>query len=142
MSIFTKIRRYLTLNSHRSKVPTGIIPLRQIKSVVVFVDSSDQGLEPTKLQINKFFGDNNIRVRYVNASEKNLRTESDLFIALNGHKSVDEHYAAAASTARFKIGRHQLGRQLYDCVVADPTEEPVPVATAFDIMKNLITHVQ
>ncbi|MBO4743150.1 MAG: hypothetical protein J5533_05900 [Bacteroidales bacterium] len=142
MRLLTKLKRKLSIGRHRSKVPTGFLPLKEIHSVVVFVDGADEGLEPTKVRILKFFGDNGIKVRFISALDEDLRTSSDLFIALNGHKSVDEHYAAAASTARFKIGRHQLGRQLYDCVVADPTEEPVFVAAAFDYMTKLITQIK
>ena len=109
---------------------------------MVFVDSSDPGLEPTKVRITKFFGDNNIKVKYISAADKDIRTSSDLFLAINGHVSVDEKYAASSSTARFKIGRHQLGRQIYDVVVADPTDEPVPVAAAFDYMTKLITNIK
>ena len=58
--IFTKLKRYLSVGRHRSKVPTGFIPLKEIKSVVVFADSSDPGLDPTKVRISKFFGDNGI----------------------------------------------------------------------------------
>ena len=142
MKLLTKLRRYFSIGSHRSNVPTGFIPLKEIKTVVVVTDGADAGLEPTKVRISKFFGDNNIKVKYISAADKDIRTSSDLFLAINGHVSVDEKYAASSSTARFKIGRHQVGRQIYDVVVADPTDEPVPVAAAFDYMTKLITNIK
>ena len=142
MKLLRKIKRYLCICGHRSTVPTGIIPLKDIRTAVIFVDGADVGLEPTKVRILKFFGDNGIKVRFISADDKDIRTSSDLFIALNGHKSIDERYAASSSTARFKVGRHQMPRQLYDFVVADPTDEPSPVASAFDLMLKLITHIQ
>lgn len=142
MRLLTKIRRYLSIGSHRSKVPTGIIPLKKIRKAVVFVDNADEGLEATKVRISKFFGDNHISTAFISAADADIRTKSDIFIAINGHKSVDEQYAASSSTARFKVGRHQLKRQIYDCVVADPTDEPVPVAEAFDLMMKLLANIK
>lgn len=142
MRLLTKLRRYLSIGSHRSKVPTGIVPLKEIRKAVVFVDTADDGLEPTKVRIKKFFGDNGISTTFISAADAKLRTQSDLFIAVNGHKSVDEEYAASASSARFKVGRHQLKRQVYDCVVADPTDQPVPVGAAFDLMMKVLTNIK
>lgn len=142
MKLLKKLARFFAISSHRSNVPTGFIPLRDMRSAVVFTDPADAGMEPLKVRIRKFFGDNGISTRFISAADKDIRTSSDIFIALNGHKSIDERYAAASSTARFKVGRHQLARQVYDFVVSDPTDEPVPVAAAFDVMLKLITSIK
>lgn len=140
MRILVKLSRYLSASRHRSPVATGIIPLAEMHSVVVFVDGADPGLEPTKIRIRKFFEGRS--VSFVSARDKDLRTGSDVFIALNSTPSVDERYAAVWSTARFKIGRHQIPGQVYDMVVSDPGEEPSAVSSAFDVMSNLITHIE
>lgn len=140
MRLLVKLSRYLSARRHRSPVATGILPLADVHSVVVFVDGADQGLEPTKIRIQKFFEGRS--VTFVSARDKNLRTSSDAFIAINSVPSVDERYAAVWSTARFKAGRHQLPGQVYDLVVSDPGEEPSPVSTAFEAMSNLITQIK
>ena len=140
MRLLVKLRRYLSASRHRSPVATGILPLKDIHSVVVFVDGADAGLEPLKIRIQKFV--QGCSVKFVSARDKDLRTSSDAFIAINSTPSVDERYAAVWSTARFKVGRHQLPHQVYDLVVSDPGEEPAPVGTAFEVMSNLITQIK
>ncbi len=140
MKLFRTIARYLSIGSHRSSVPTGLLPLGEVRSVTVFTDGADQGLEPAKVRIRKFFGDRS--VTFISALDKDIRTSSDVFIALNSKPSVDERYAASSSTARFKLGRHQLKGQIYDFVVTDPAEEPSTAGAAFDVMANLITHIK
>ena len=142
MSLIRKIVRLVCTGRHRSTVPTGLIPLSEIHSAVVYVDPLESGVEPLKLRLRDFFGKRGIELRIIGPSDKDIRTSSDLFIALNGQKSIDEQYAASSSTARFKVGRHQLPKDLYDCVVTAPGEENATVASSFDLIENLITNIQ
>ena len=142
MQLLKKIVRLLCIGSHRSTVPTGFVPLPEIRSVVVFSDPSDPGQVAALAETHKFFAHRGISVKTVTASDRNIRTQSDLFIALNSKKSIDERYAAASSTARFKVGRHQLRRQVYDVVVSDPDEESAGADAAFRAISNILTTIK
>lgn len=142
MKLLRKIIRLLCTGSHRSAVPTGFVPLSGIRSVVVFSDPGDQGQAAALAAARKFFSHSGISVKTITASDRNVRTESDLFIALNGRKSIDERYAAASSTARFKIGRHQLRRQVYDVIVSDPEDAPASADAAFSAISKILTTIQ
>ena len=120
MKLLRKIIRRVCLRAHRSHTATGVIPLSEVFSVLVYIDDSEAGLEPLKVNIKTFFAKGGAVVRFVRADDDDLRTSSDLFIALNSQPDMDERYAAVCSGARFKIGRHQFPGQVYDLVVADP----------------------
>ena len=142
MSALRKLIRLLCLRAHRSDVPTSFVPLSELRSVAVFVDDSDPGCEPARLSIRKFFGDRGMEISVISASDRDIRTSSDLFIALNTKGSIDERYAAASSRARFKIGRHGLRNSPYDFVLSDPEEGPASVGDAFDANARLLTSVK
>lgn len=142
MKLLRKIIRRLCLRAHRSHTATGVMPLSEVSSVVVFTDDSEAGLEPLKVNIKTFFAKGGAVVRFVRADDKDLRSSSDLFIALNSRPGIDERYAAVCSGARFKIGRHQFPGQVYDLVVKDPGEEPAAAADAFAMIQKLITSIQ
>ena len=113
MSLVRKLIRLFCTPSHRSQVQTGLLPLQDIKSATVFVDENEAGFEPLKLRIKEFFSSRGIEVAFLSAFSKDIRSTSDLFIALNAKPSIDERYAAASSSARFKIGRHALKKGTY-----------------------------
>ena len=142
MKLMRKLIRRLCLRSHRSHTATGVIPLSEVFSVVVYTDDSEAGLEPLKVNIKTFFAKGGAVVRFVRADDDDLRTTSDVFIALNSVPSIDERYAAVCSGARFKIGRHQFPGQIYDLVVTDHGEEPAPASEAFALIQKLITSIQ
>ena len=142
MSLKRKIARRLCLRSHRSRTATGVMPLSEVYSVVVFTDDAATGLEPLKVAIKSFFAKGGAVVRFIRADDEDLRTSSDMFIALNSRPSIDERYAAMSSGARFKIGRHQFPGQVYDLVVADPGEEPASATEAFTLIQQLITSIK
>lgn len=142
MKLFRQIKRRLCLGAHRSRTATGVLPLSEIFSVVVLTDDSEAGVEPLKVAIKSFFGKTGAVVRFIREDDKDVRTTSDMFIALNPVPSIDERYAAVSSGARFKVGRHQLPGQIYDLVVIDPASGPVPVTEAFGMIQKLITSIQ
>lgn len=142
MSLVRKLIRLFCTPSHRSQVQTGLLPLQDIKSATVFVDENEAGFEPLKLRIKEFFSSRGIEVAFLSAFSKDIRSTSDLFIALNAKPSIDERYAAASSSARFKIGRHALKKGTYDFVVSDPQEAPAPVSEVFDVIEELLCSVK
>ena len=142
MSLKRKIARRFCLRSHRSRTATGVMPLSEVYSVVVFTDDAEAGREPLKVAIKSFFAKGGAVVRFIRADDEDLRTSSDMFVALNSRPSIDERYAAMSSGARFKIGRHQLRRSVYDFVVADPEEAQTNVSAVFDVIEKMITSIR
>ena len=40
------------------------------------------------------------------------------------------------------MGRHQLRRGVYDCIVTDQEDAQAPVGSVFDMIVNLLTSIQ
>jgi len=142
MNLFRKLKRLFCIGRHRSTVPTGFLPLSEIRSAVIYMDLDESGGEPLKLRLKDFFGKQGIDLRLLSPHDKDIRTSSDLFIALNARPCIDERYAATSSTARFKIGRHQLRKGVYDFIVTDQEDAHAPVSSVFDVIVNLITSIR
>lgn len=142
MSFSRKVLRRLCLRAHRSKTPTEILPLSEIKSAVVYVDATEPYCEPFKLKLKDFFSKRGIDTTIVSEFDKDLRTSSDFFLALNPKPCINELYAATSSGARFKAGRHQLGNGLYDLVVIDAPGEPLPMKDAFAAIEKMLINIK
>ncbi len=142
MSFTRKVIRRLCLRAHRSKVPTGLLPLSEIKSAVVYVNAVEPYCEPFKLKLKDYFGKRGIEVKIISEFDQDLRTDSDFFLALNPKRCINELYAASSSTARFKAGRHQIGGGIYDLVVSDSEEEPLPMKDAFDAIEKMLINIK
>ena len=143
MNIWRKLKRFLCIGSHRSTVPTGLVPLKDLHSAVVYLLNQEDLTEPQKTAFTSFLRKYGLTSTVFIASDAlELRTSSDLFISLCPEDDINERYAATASTARFKIGRHQIKRGIYDFVVTDNGPEPVPVIEALEVIKHFITNIQ
>ena len=55
MSLFRKLKRLFCMGRHRSTVPTGFLPLTEVRSVVIYTDPDESGVEPLKLRLKEFF---------------------------------------------------------------------------------------
>ena len=142
MSFLRKLGRRLMLRAHRSKVPTALIPLSRIKSAVVYVNAVEPYCEPFKIKLKDYFRKRGIEVKIISEFDRDLRTDSDFFLALNPRKCINELYAASSSTARFKAGRHQIGKGIYDLVVSDSEEDPLPMKDAFDAIEKMLINIK
>lgn len=142
MKLKTKVKRWLFMRRHRSTVPTGLVPLSDMHSVVIYLDNADDLSEPHKTKIRRFYEDSGLSVRFLYADDESLRTESDLFICLSSEGGINERYAAGSSSARFKIGRHQLKRDVYDLVVTDNSPEPGPVLDAYQAIESYLLTIR
>lgn len=120
MSGLRTIARFLLMRHHRSKTPTGILPLSELHSAVIMCDPKDPCPEK---DIKRFFEPYGISYSIISEFDKDIRTGSDIFISLTGETSISERYAAMSSTARFKVGRRQIKRDVYDLVVYNPAPE-------------------
>jgi hypothetical protein len=151
----TKFFRSLALRKNASTVPTRMTPLREIKSATVFVDSAAEDAESTCNAVRQFFGNMNIPVSIfcpdksqlnwlgylkddVRGSRQQPRKE-DLFISL---VDLPEYFAdefeARCSTAAFKVGRRQLGGNVYDMVVSSSRNAPSSQSEAFSYIKDYL----
>ena len=142
MSFTRKVVRWFCLGAHRSKTPTQLMPLSDIKSAVVYVDATEAMCEPFKLRIKDFFGKRGINVKIIGEFDNDLRTDSDFFRALNPKPCINERYAASSSTARFKAGRHPVGKDIYDLVVSDAPENPLSMRDAFDVIEKMLINIK
>ncbi len=113
MNFFRTCLRFFLLLFHRSKVPTGLLPLDRISSAAVLRTEGDSGLDDA---VNIFFGKFGIRVRLLSRKDRDLRSGEDLFVSLLPKRSMDETYAAVCSTAVFKVGIHDV-RNCFDLTV-------------------------
>ena len=142
MKLVRKLIRLLCMRSHRSGVATGLVPMNELRSAVVFAGSNDPDRGLLERRVRAFMGAANINVQFVYPDSRNIRTDSDLFISLVPKSSIDERYAALSSTARFKVGRHQLSGGVYDLVVTDNESVSASSTDAFETISNLITNIR
>ena len=66
----------------------------------------------------------------------------DVFISLIKEPDFAIEYMARASKARFKIGRKQLGGDLFDLVVSDPAGKELSQLDSFNAMKVYLGKIQ
>ena len=141
MKLLRKLKLLIGMCRYPSKVPTGLVPLSALRTAVLYLASPFELTEPQKLEISGFFQKYGITAGFIYADTEVLKTDAELFISLSVTDDIFERHAAVTSTARFKVGRHQLKNGTYDFVLSDVNpEEPVSVTEAFnEISKFLIT---
>lgn len=66
----------------------------------------------------------------------------DLFISLVKNPEFSIEYMARTSKARFKIGRSQLGGNIFDLVISDPAGKNVSQMECFSVIKSYLTKIQ
>ena len=142
MNLKRKLIYLLRMRRHRSTVPTGLVPLSDMHTAVMYLDSADDLQEPQKVSIRAFFRQYGITLSFLHAEDDELRTDSDLFVSLSIEGGLAERYSAVTSKARFKIGRHQLKGDIYDFIVTDTAPEPVPAWEAFKVIEHFILNIQ
>lgn len=151
----TLLVRKIALHKHHSTVPTGIIPLDQIRKATVFVDNLDADADHVEKTARQYFEKRNIDVRIINAKKwdigifgclKRHKGEKDfgedLFISTAYAYNFTAEYAARCSTARFKVGREQLQGNLFDIVIKDPEGQIIRQPMAFKAIIDLLEKIQ
>ena len=153
--------RWFVLRRNRSTVPTTLLPLREVRSATVFVDTTVEGEDPARISraIRQFFDYHGIPVQVicpqkrdlnllgclkarVRGSKENPRRE-DLFISLAGSAAnFAAEYEARCSTARFKVGRFPLPGGVFDLVVATPESSEAGQAAAFAAIKDYLNKIR
>ena len=139
MSGLRSVLRFFLLYSHRSKVPTGIYPLDSIESVAVLRSPGEYALDR---MVTDFFRARNIRVRLLSKQDPDLRTDENLFISLMAVADIDELYAAVSSKAKFKIGIHNLRRDVYNIVVTVTESGDARQAAIFETIEDILMKIR
>ena len=158
---FLTVCRWFAVRRNRSSVPTTLLPLREVRSATVFVDTTVEGEDPARISraVRQFFDYHGIPVQVlcpqkgdlnllgilkerVRGTRENPRQE-DLFISLAGSpENYAAEYEARCSTARFKVGRFQLQGGVYDLVVATPETSEAGQAAAFAAIKDYLNKIR
>lgn len=177
--MFDFIKSYFrkrSLRKHSSTVPTGIVPLADIRSYVAIIDVEESTFDSCKTAIMNFFRAHNIKgcvffqdFRKIGSEDRlitsiqttitkkdldwigrpsryklNVLEEQapDLFISLVKDPDFSIEYMARTSKARFKIGRSQLGGNIFDLVISDPAGKNVSQLECFSVIKSYLTKIQ
>ena len=139
------IARKIAIKKHASTVPTGIVPMSQIRRATVFIDSFDADASPTRKAVKDYFDPLGIAVKIICPQKWDINLfgwlkperpldgkdpgewNEDLFISMtNDDKFFASEYAARCSKAKFKVGRRQLKGKVFDLVVTNP-EDKLPL---------------
>ena len=66
----------------------------------------------------------------------------DLFISLYAENKFEAEYEALCSRSRFKIGRYDIGKDLFDIILTNP-ENGIPKQwEAFETVKNILVKIK
>lgn len=130
--------RFFLLRFHRSKVPTSFVPLDQISSVAVLRTEDEYGLDK---EINDFFNRFGIKVRLLSKRDKRLRTNEDLFISLLAERGINETYAVECSTAKFKVGIHDI-KNYFDLTVVPPEGGDARQVAIFQVIADILQKIR
>lgn len=130
--------RFFLLLFHRSKVPTSFVPLDRISSVAVLRTEDEYGLDK---EINDFFNRFGIKVRLLSKRDKRLRTNEDLFISLLAERGMDETYAVECSTAKFKVGIHDI-KKYFDLTVVPPEGGDARQVAIFQVIADILQKIR
>lgn len=152
---FLSFCRRMALNRNRSRVPTSLLPMTQVRGAAVFVDADDAALCG---EIRRFFDDKGIPVRilcpqkrdvnWMGYMKSRVRTaggprEEDFFISLAASpENFAAEYEARCSTARFKAGRFRLPGDVFDLIVELPAETADDPAAVFAAMKDYLNKIR
>lgn len=151
--------RRIKIRQAVSKVPTGIRPLQNIHIVTVLLDWTGQDAAATETAIRNFFRQRGADVFIINPKQKDFTSlgrlrnrvrmkegkmmrHEDLFISLATGSTYAERFEAAASPAKFKIGRTQTELNSYDIVLSDSETRHYQQTEVFDAMVSLLQKIK
>lgn len=152
---FIYVVRLIALWRNHSKNTHSLMPLRQIKNAVVFVDGSEADAQLVAGKVESFFSGKGIKatifgrgVKEQNFAgflkskmrkEKRISAEEDLYISLiNRSDDFASLYEAICRPAKFKIGRLCGRNDIYDLVINDPEGSKCKQDVVFDQICNYL----
>ena len=150
--------RRLALRSLEPAAPTILLPLREVKSALVYVDGSEGPEAGAKIKrsVQQFFDYHGIPVRVLQPGRSELdllgrpkgklREElsagTDLFVNLSvSPEDFTGEYLSRTVPARFKAGCRALEGNVYDLVAAPP-EGGRGQAAAFAAVRDLLVKIR
>jgi len=153
--------RWYVLRRNRSTVPTTLLPLREVHSATVFVDTTVEGEDPARIcrAVRQFFDYQGIPVltlcpkkddiNLIGCLKKKARgdgetpRQEDLFISLAASpQNFAAEFEARRSTARFKVGRYPIPDGVFDLVVSMPELSEADQAAAFAAIKDYLNKIR
>jgi len=148
----------MALRKARSTVPTSLLPMRQIRRAVVFVDAQLPDEDPAVAAriAQRLLSDRGIEVSILCPGREDLdwvgrvkpdsrpAPGADLYLSLSGSPdSFTAAYEARCSDARFKVGRYPLSGDVFDLVVASPGPTgPEDQAEALPAILEILDKIQ
>lgn len=150
------IFRRMKIRHDASRTPTGILPLGGIRVVTVLLDWNEPDAEAAETAVREFFGKRGCELFILNPGPKDLTCfgrirkrvrlqdgksarREELFISLASGSTFAEQYEAAASPAKFKVGRSQTLVESYDFVMSD---SPMKRSSQLEIFEAITEHLQ
>lgn len=155
----TYLARRIALKKHASTVPTGLLPLSEVRKAVVLLSAMDPDIEIIKKEVKKFFEPFDIEVLFLAPMKwdinyfgwlkekfrcpEGIERNEDLFISLEPDRDLFvAEYELRCSTARFKISRFQLPGDVADISVFNP-ESAIPRAPeALEVIKDFLLKIR
>lgn len=132
------------LKLFHSRIPTSIVPLAEFRRVTVLLDATAPDFEKAWNVALTFFGKTGSELTVVPVERKGLiRTsrKTDVLISLLPVHDWRSRYVVCRSQAKFKIGRGQFDKPVFDLVVSDPEGRQFPQSEVlekiFDILRKL-----
>lgn len=155
----TYLVRRIALKKHASTVPTGLLPLSEVRKAVVLLSAMDPDVEIIRKEAKKFFEPFDIEVLFLapmkwdincfgwlkeksRCPEGKERNE-DLFISLEQDRDCFvAEYELKCSTARFKVSRFQLKGDVADISVFNPDGAIPRTPEAFSVIRDFLLRIR
>lgn len=154
---FKIIARKKALRECGSSVQTGLVPLSEIRTVTVYLERDSYDWAATERKVRKYFESHGIEVdviimnsldvdwlgrRRKDENAKSREGEEDLLISLLPYNTFALKYCAVSSKARFKIGREQIKKNVFDLVVEHKEEDEGSQIAVFDYITELFSKLK
>ena len=152
------ISRFIAIRRNASTLGTEIMPLSRISSAVVVADAQEPQCQEALAQAERFFLSMGIPVKLLFVRKENLdllgrlkrkirfdggkQTSEDLLICLTSNPSFAFRYEAVCSKSRFKIGRIQLRKDLFDVVFGTPEGKVSGQAEVFEEIAEFLKKIK
>lgn len=159
-NFLVNIIRRCSVRSGRSKTPTTLLPLRELKEAVVLLDWGAPDAQQTSDAIMAFFRKAGIKVTFIKSGIKGLnsfgrfrncdrlpegrkvRRHEDLFLSLLPGSSYAEEFEAFCSPAKFKIGRGVFRDRVYDFQITDPDGAVSGQREVFETVRDFLSKIK
>lgn len=157
MTPISFIARPFLLHKNRSKVQTSILPLSEIRRAVILIDKAEDEYQKAIDKVAEFFRKKNIDAIILCPGKKDLSlwgkikrsrrypdpkdTVEDLLISLYSENKFEAEYEIVCSNSRFKIGRYNLGKDIFNIILTDPEDKSPKQWEVFDTVKDLLEKI-